>query len=165
MKGPLPISFEKESVSVFCWGRPLIPALLLFLAFCLSPPLPLSRDPFHKDLPSPLYIIQSSYLGWNPSFVWNVLSILHRRAVSCCCVSAAIMQSWRVQDLPYWWDEVLCCVVWWKKAEMVSMNGRAPPSRCANAIMASQYAGLGKTDIFSIYIWRTENGTEGDSLY
>lgn len=153
----------ERSQCVFCRGRPPVPARLLFLTFCLSSLSHWAGTLLHKDLPSPLYIIQSSYLGWKPGFVWNVLCILHSRAASCCCVSAAIIQSWRVQDLPYWWDGVLCCVAWWKNANMVSMNGRAPLSRCANAIMASQYAGLEKTDIFSIYIWRTENSTKGDS--
>lgn len=163
MEQPLPVPFTKR-VSLSCVGVSLLS--LHGFCFCLSVFSSLSHwagTLLHKDLPSPLYIIQPSYLGWNPSFVWNVLCILHSWAASCCCVSAAIMQSWRVQDLLYWWDEVLCCVVWWKKANMVSMNGRVPLSCCANAIMASQYARLGKTDIFSIYCWRTENGTKGDS--
>lgn len=35
---------------------------------------------------------------------------------------------------------------------MVSMNSGAPLSCCANAIMASQCARDGETDIFSIYV-------------
>lgn len=139
------------------WGSPSCPCTA-FVSRSLSFPPRRAVTLLHKDLPSRLYIVQSPYLGWNLGLAWNVLGMPHSRAASCCCVSATIMQSWGVQDLPYWWNEVLCCLVWWKKANMVSMNGRAPPSHCANAIMASQYA-----DIFSIYIWRTENGTKGDT--
>lgn len=164
MEGPLPIHCEKRVSICRLLGLPSHPCLAFvsrFLSFPLISHWAVTL--LRKDTPSLNYIIQSSYLHWCPSFVWNVPSILLSRAASCCCVSAAIMQSWRVQDLPYWWDEVLCCVAWWKKAKMVSMNGSTPPSRCANAIMASQYDRLGRSDIFSIYIWRTENSTKGDS--
>lgn len=163
MEGPLPVPFWKETVCHVRWS-PSCPRMAFVSVLLSSPPSPTELGPFlHKDPPSPLYIIQPSYLGRNPVFVCDAPGILHMRAASCCCVTAAIMHSWRVQDLLYWWDEALCCVVRWKKANMVSMNGGVPPSRCANAIMASQYARPGKTDICSVYIWRTENSAKGDS--
>lgn len=133
------LSFPRCQKVIYCLFLSSSRLFFAFVSFFLSSSSPpLSRNPFlHKGPSSPLYIIHFSYLGWTPGFVRNVLGIPHSRAASCCRVSAAIMQSWRVQDLPYWWNELLCCVVWWKEANMVSMNGRVPPPCCANAIMAS----------------------------
>ena len=67
--GPLPIHVEKESVSVFSRGRPLVPALLLFPAFCLlSPPhptpptSPAEQGPFYTKIFHHLFTLFSPHI-------------------------------------------------------------------------------------------------------
>lgn len=107
-----------------------------------------------KDLPSPLYIIPSSALCEMCSA--SVTAAPHPAAPVQCSHNAKLKSSgpsllMRCGPCEVWWGGG-----WGGKANMVGLNGRVPASHCANAITASQYARLGKTDIFSLYIWMTE---------
>lgn len=90
MKGPLP-ALQRVSV---CFA--LVSLSLARLLFpCLLPPT--EQEPFlHKDPPSPLYIIQPSYLGWNPRLCVKCAphpSWLRRFLLLCQCSHNAELKS------------------------------------------------------------------------